>query len=147
MFRTSEGTPNGTQSRVTTITYEKRMIQMAKATGKKKATKSKSQTFGIDAMVDAVYNDLQGNKDDIPASARELTKKAIKVVLQTEHALIQGAVANNDEVSYIGFGTFKQVTRSERKGRNPQTGAELLIPATSVPSFKPGKGFKDAVKA
>lgn len=36
--------------------------------------------------------------------------------------------------------------RSARKGRNPQTGEEIQIPASKVPAFKPGKALKDAVK-
>ncbi|MDN6140231.1 MAG: HU family DNA-binding protein, partial [Tetragenococcus koreensis] len=37
-------------------------------------------------------------------------------------------------------------SRAERKGRNPQTGEEIKIPASNVPAFKPGKALKDAVK-
>lgn len=46
----------------------------------------------------------------------------------------------------IGFGNFEVRERAARKGRNPQTGAEIEIPASKVPAFKPGKALKDAVK-
>ena len=36
--------------------------------------------------------------------------------------------------------------RAARKGRNPQTGEEIQIPATKVPAFKAGKNLKEAVK-
>lgn len=114
---------------------------MAKGKGRKK----KIAQYGIDNMVDAIHADIMANPD-APASARELTKKAVKTVLQSEHALILGAVADKSKVAYIGFGTFEQRDRSARKGRNPQTGEEIEIPATTVPAFKPGKAFKDAVK-
>ena len=45
----------------------------------------------------------------------------------------------------VGFGTFEVKKRAARTGRNPQTGAELQIPARKVPVFKAGKGLKDLV--
>ncbi len=49
-------------------------------------------------------------------------------------------------VALVGFGTFKTSNRSARKGRNPQTGAAIDIPAATVPKFSAGKALKDAVK-
>lgn len=100
--------------------------------------------YGIDDMTTAIFEYLQ-ERTDIPQSAKELTKTAIKTVLQTEQAMIMGAVAGGDKVTYIGFGTYEKRERSARTGRNPQTGEELHIEAKTVPAFKPGKGFKDAV--
>ena len=48
-------------------------------------------------------------------------------------------------VSLVGFGTFELRQRAERKGRNPQTGAEITIAAAATPAFKAGKSFKEAV--
>lgn len=56
-------------------------------------------------------------------------------------------VAAGDKISLVGFGTFESGTRAARQGRNPQTGEPMDIPETKVPKFKPGKAFKDAVKA
>lgn len=119
----------------------------AKATGKKAKEKEVvvSTTFGIDAMVDAIAEDLQGNIDHAQ-SVREISKKAIKAVLKSNNDIIQGAVANGDKVAFIGFGTYEPRDRAERKGRNPQTGEEIVIEAKRVPAFSPGKAFKDAVK-
>ncbi|OZA36315.1 MAG: DNA-binding protein [Hydrogenophilales bacterium 17-64-34] len=55
------------------------------------------------------------------------------------------AVANGDSVTLIGFGAFKSSKRAARTGRNPQTGKELKIAATTVPRFTAGAGFKSAV--
>lgn len=44
-----------------------------------------------------------------------------------------------------GFGDFKTVHREQRKGRNPQNGEEVLIPAKRVAKFKPGKTFSQVV--
>lgn len=54
--------------------------------------------------------------------------------------------ADRDNVQIIGFGTFEVRDRSERKGRNPQTGEEITIPARTVPVFRAGKSFKDSVE-
>jgi DNA-binding protein HU-beta len=54
-------------------------------------------------------------------------------------------LAAGDEVSLIGFGAFKTKERAARTGRNPQTGQEIEIPAAKLPTFKPGKPFKDAL--
>lgn len=58
---------------------------------------------------------------------------------------VQNALKNGDSVSLVGFGSFEFKERAERKGRNPQTGAELTIAAAKIPGFKPGKALKDAV--
>jgi DNA-binding protein HU-beta len=114
---------------------------------KKGTTKNRKQkVFGIDDMVQGVWEAIQADENS-PKSAKEaLTKVALKFVLQTEQDLIVGAVSNGDKVSYVGFGGYEQRERAARKGRNPQTGVEMDIAAKKVPAFKPGKGFKDAVK-
>ena len=48
-------------------------------------------------------------------------------------------------IQLIGFGTFSVSRRSARTGRNPQTGAEIQIPAKNVVKFKAGKDFASAV--
>lgn len=58
---------------------------------------------------------------------------------------IMNAVASGDSVQLTGFGTFKQTSRGERVGRNPQTGESIQIPATNVPRFSPSGAFKAAV--
>ena len=57
-----------------------------------------------------------------------------------------GLTKKDATVQLIGFGNFEVRERAARKGRNPQTGAEIEIPASKVPAFKPGKALKDAVK-
>ena len=58
---------------------------------------------------------------------------------------ITKALQNGDSVGVVGFGTFSVGNRAARKGRNPQTGAEIQIKASNVPKFKAGKALKDAV--
>jgi DNA-binding protein HU-beta len=58
---------------------------------------------------------------------------------------IETTLKAGDAITLVGFGTFAVKDRSERMGRNPQTGQEIKIAAAKVPSFKPGKALKDAV--
>jgi len=89
------------------------------------------------------------NKQDLiakVAEATELTKKDSAVAVDAVFAAIEGFLAEGDKVQLIGFGNFEVRERAARKGRNPQTGAEIEIAASKVPAFKAGKALKDAVK-
>lgn len=81
----------------------------------------------------------------VSESAGLSRKDATNAVNATFEA-IQGALTNGDKVQLIGFGNFEVRERAARKGRNPQTGAEIEIAASKTPAFKPGKALKDAVK-
>ena len=72
-------------------------------------------------------------------------KEAALKELDAAIAAIVKAVSKGDTVTLIGFGTFKSSKRAARTGRNPQTGKELKIAATTVPRFTAGAGFKTAV--
>ena len=58
---------------------------------------------------------------------------------------IETTLKVGDAITLVGFGTFQVKARAARTGRNPQTGQEITIAAANVPSFKAGKGLKDAV--
>lgn len=58
---------------------------------------------------------------------------------------ITSALADGDEVSISGFGTFRVAVRAARDGRNPQTGAPMKIKAGKTPRFTPGASLKRAV--
>ena len=55
------------------------------------------------------------------------------------------AVADGEKVSLAGFGTFESRERAARTGRNPQTGEEMQIAASTSPAFKAASAFKQAV--
>ncbi|KAB7708903.1 HU family DNA-binding protein [Bacillus sp. B190/17] len=89
------------------------------------------------------------NKTDLinqVAETAELSKKDATKAVEAVFDAIQNTLASGDKVQLIGFGNFEVRERSARKGRNPQTGAEIEIAASKVPAFKPGKALKDAVK-
>lgn len=58
---------------------------------------------------------------------------------------ITKSLKRKDKITLTGFGTFSVNKRKARKGRNPQTGAEINIKASYVPKFKPGKDLRKAV--
>ena len=83
--------------------------------------------------------------DKIHAKAGLGTKAATEQFLDAAISVLSETIANGEQVSFTGFGSFKVVERSERKGRNPRTKEEITIPATVAPAFKAGKALKDAV--
>jgi len=60
---------------------------------------------------------------------------------------ISEEVASVGKVTLVGFGVFEARDRKRREGRNPLTGEKIQIPATRVPAFSAGKGFKEKVSA
>ena len=81
---------------------------------------------------------VKANTGSTNKAARETVEALLDAVITT--------VAEGEKVQIIGFGTFEARKRAAREGRNPQTGEVLKIEATTVPAFKAGKAFKEAVK-
>ena len=66
-------------------------------------------------------------------------------VLDTALDEVKSLLSKGGSISFTGFGAFAVAKRAKRKGRNPQTGQEMTIPASKVARFRPGKGLRDAV--
>jgi len=88
------------------------------------------------------------NKGDLIKEVAKVvnTKKEAQEAVNRVFSTITKVLKKKDTVTLIGFGTFKVAQRKARKGRHPQTGAEINIKARKVPKFVPGKALKDAVK-
>ncbi len=88
------------------------------------------------------------NKGDLVSKVSEVlsSKKDAQAAVDCLLTSITEALSNKESVTLVGFGTFKSAERKARKGRNPQTGKEIDIPARNVPKFVPGKALKEAVK-
>ena len=88
------------------------------------------------------------NKSDLINKVSEVlsSKKDAQAAVDCIINVITEALSQNDSVTLVGFGTFKTANRKARKGRNPQTGKEINIPARNVPKFVPGKALKEAVQ-
>jgi len=83
---------------------------------------------------------------DQVAARTNLSKKDAAAAVDAVFSTISESLARGEKVQLIGFGSFEVRERAERIGRNPQTGAEMTIPAKKVPAFKPGKQLKDSVE-
>ena len=79
------------------------------------------------------------------AAKTGMTKKDVEKVVSAFFATVEESLKEGDKVQLVGFGTFEVRERKSRKGRNPQTGEEINIPAARVPAFKAGKALKDSV--
>ncbi|MFY8107690.1 MAG: HU family DNA-binding protein [Bacteroidia bacterium] len=89
------------------------------------------------------------NKQDLidsMAKAAGITKVQAQSALDAFMGSTQTALKKGDKVILVGFGTFSVTKRSARKGRNPQTGKEINIPAKKVVKFKAGAGLQAKVK-
>lgn len=78
--------------------------------------------------------------------SRADSQRAIDALFETNGGIISKALKKGDRIQITGFGTFETRKRKARTGRNPRTGKEIKIAATTSPSFRAGKGLKDRVR-
>ena len=83
----------------------------------------------------------------VMAEKAEISKKDAEKALKAFTDVVAEEMKKGEKVQLVGFGTFETSERAARTGRNPQTGAEMKIPASKVPKFKAGKALKDMVNA
>ncbi len=79
------------------------------------------------------------------AAASGLTKADATRAIDATFATITEALKAGNKVPVAGFGTFAVSQRGERNGRNPQTGAPVVIPARKAVTFKAGTALKESV--
>ena len=84
-------------------------------------------------IVERIYESTDKNRVDV--------KNVVEKLLE----IMKNAIKKDNALLISGFGKFEAYDKASRKGRNPQTGAEIKIPASKNPVFKAGKGLKDAV--
>ena len=88
------------------------------------------------------------NKTELILSISEkagLSRKDAEKALNAAVETITEALAREEKVQIVGFGSFETKSRAERIGRNPRTKEDVIIPASKAPAFKAGKALKDAV--
>ena len=88
------------------------------------------------------------NKNDVVAKVAEetgLQKSQATKAVEAVFAAIEEGLKGKEEVRLTGFGSFATTTRKASTGRNPRTGEEMPIAASTSVRFKPGKSLKDAV--
>ena len=77
------------------------------------------------------------------AEVAGISKKDAGIALEAVLSQLTNAFSKGEDVSFVGFGTFKVSTRKARVGRNPSTGKEIQIPESKTVGFKAGKGLKE----
>lgn len=80
------------------------------------------------------------------AEKTELTKVQSEKALVAFMDIVKEELIKGEKVQLVGFGTFEVTERTERQGRNPQTGQSITIAASKAPRFKAGKALKDVIK-
>ncbi|MBW6499252.1 MAG: HU family DNA-binding protein [Bacteroidales bacterium] len=83
---------------------------------------------------------------DAMASGAGLTKADAKKALDAFIGATTKSLKKGDRVALVGFGSFSVSKREARKGRNPQSGKEITIPAKKVVKFKAGAELAKVVK-
>lgn len=86
-------------------------------------------------LINSVYARMQG----------KVHKTIIESVIDAEENTKLDTLAAGEKIQLIGFGTYETRTRAARKGRNPQTGAEIDIQGSRTIAFKPGKHARGRV--
>ena len=79
------------------------------------------------------------------AESTNITKFAAEKALKSVLDVITKALANDESITLVGFGSFSVATRAARTGRNPQTGKEIKITEKKVVKFNVGKNLKESV--
>lgn len=88
------------------------------------------------------------NKAELVAAVAAKTGATKKAAEESVNAFVEAvteSLKKGEKVQLVGFGSFEIRERAARKGRNPQTKEELIIPASKAPVFKAGKQLKDLV--
>ena len=88
------------------------------------------------------------NKGELVAAMAEksgLSRKNCEAALDVFAAAIGDALKNGEKVQLVGFGAFEVKERAARTARNPRTNETVNIPASKLPTFRPGKALKDSV--
>ncbi|WP_265515441.1 DNA-binding protein HupB [Nitratireductor luteus] len=88
------------------------------------------------------------NKNELVSAVADkagLSKGDAQSAVDAVFTVVTDELKKGGDVRLVGFGNFSVSRREASKGRNPQTGAEVDIPARNVPKFSAGKGLKDAI--
>ena len=91
------------------------------------------------------------NKSELAQKLAERTNlskseatKAVDALFST-NGIIAEQLRGGGKVQITGFGSFETRSREARTGRNPRTGKEISIAASTSAAFRAGKGLKDAI--
>lgn len=83
---------------------------------------------------------------EIISKEGKISNKTSEIVINALISAIKVALSKGEKVTITGLGTFLVSKRKERKGRNPQTGETITIPAGRLPKFRAGESLRHFVK-
>ncbi len=90
------------------------------------------------------------NKNELAAEMVKETgatnSDALKVIDSMIETVSEELTQEDGKLTLVGFGTFKTITKKQKKGRNPRTGEEIIIPKKTVVKFIAGKKLKETVQ-
>ncbi len=95
------------------------------------------------------WGNKQMNKKELVekiAAKRGISKASAARALDAVLATMTGVMEKGERVTITGFGSFRVIERVEKRGRNPQTGQGIIIPARKVVKFKPGKNLFERIQ-
>jgi len=87
-------------------------------------------------------------KGEIVKEVSRRTKRGLdetSVVVEEILSSVIKALSEGDEVKLRGFGTFSVVEKALCMGKNPRTGADIVVPARLMPVFKPAPALRSIV--
>ena len=80
------------------------------------------------------------------AEETEIPQKEVETVLNSFLQCVESCLIQGEKVQLMGFGTFDVRHTEPRPGRNPRRPeVEIMIPASNVPYFRPGKALRNAL--
>lgn len=88
------------------------------------------------------------NKNDLAVEIVKesgVTKVDALKVIDSFVEVVSEELVKDGKLTLVGFGTFKTITKKQKKGRNPRTGDSITIPKKRVVKFIPGKKLKAVV--
>ena len=81
------------------------------------------------------------------ATKSGLSVKDTEAFVNAFTSVVTDTLSNGDSVQIVGFGTFGVSERKAHNGINPKTKEKIVIEARKAPTFKAGKGLKDAINS
>lgn len=85
------------------------------------------------SLINSIYN------------TSNLPKQISKLVVESFFEIIKQSLESGEDVLISGFGKFCVKDKKERKGRNPETGDDMMLDARRIVTFKCSKNMRDKI--
>lgn len=75
------------------------------------------------------------------------SKKESAELVEMVFDIMKGTLEKGEKIKVAGFGNFEVKDKADRRGRNPQTGEEIIINARKILTFKPSQVLKSLINS